>query len=150
MVRQIASLTRDAALRLAGLILVGLAGSGPALAAWDLNMPTGVTEMSRKIYDLHMLIFWVCVAIGVVVFGAMIYSIVKFRKSQGAVPDTKLAHSTKVEIIWTVDPGGDPGGDGGAGGHARSSTSRTRATPSSPSRSPATSGSGTTTTSMTA
>jgi cytochrome c oxidase subunit 2 len=67
-------------------------------------MPEGVTELSRKIYDLHMLIFWVCVAIGVIVFAAMIYSIVTFRKSKGAVADTTLTHSTRVEVVWTVIP----------------------------------------------
>ena len=60
--------------------------------------------MSRAIYDLHMEAFWICVAIAVVVFGAMIYSLVKFRHSQGAVADTTLVHSTKVEIIWTIVP----------------------------------------------
>ena len=67
-------------------------------------MPEGVTILSKKIYSLHMLILWICVAIAVVVFGAMIYSIVKFRKSQGAEADKTLVHSTKVEIIWTVIP----------------------------------------------
>lgn len=86
------------------MVLVGIGATGPALAAKDLNMPVGVTDLSKKIYDLHMLIFWVCVAIAVLVFGAMIYSIVKFRKSQGAVADTKLTHSTRVEVIWTVIP----------------------------------------------
>ncbi len=60
--------------------------TGAALAAWEVNMPVGVTELSREIHGLHMLILWVCVAIAVAVFGVMIYSIVKFRKSQGAVP----------------------------------------------------------------
>jgi cytochrome c oxidase subunit 2 len=68
------------------------------------NLPVGVTEISRNIYDLHMEAFWICVAIAIVVFGAMIYSLVKFRKSQGAIPDTTMLHSTKVEIIWTVIP----------------------------------------------
>ena len=67
-------------------------------------MPEGVTILSKKIYGLHMLILWICVVIAVVVFGAMIYSMVKFRKSQGAVADKTLVHSTKVEIIWTVIP----------------------------------------------
>jgi cytochrome c oxidase subunit II len=72
---------------------------------WSLlNMTQGVTDMSRKIYDLHMLIFWVCVAIAIVVFGAMIWSIVFFRKSQGAVADTTMVHNTKVEIMWTAVP----------------------------------------------
>lgn len=67
-------------------------------------MPRGVTTISREIYGLHMLIFWVCVAIGVGVFTVMIYSLVKFRKSKGAVPDTTMVHNTKVEIIWTAIP----------------------------------------------
>jgi len=76
-----------------------------AHADWGgLNMHEGVTILSREIYSLHMTIFYYCVAIGVVVFGVMIYSLVKFRKSQGAQADTTLVHSTKVEIIWTVIP----------------------------------------------
>ena len=68
------------------------------------NLPIGVTDLSRDIYGLHMEAFWICVGIAVVVFGAMIYSIVKFRASQGAVADTTMLHSTKVEIAWTIVP----------------------------------------------
>jgi cytochrome c oxidase subunit II len=76
-----------------------------AESGWSLlNMTQGVTAMSRQIYDLHMLIFWVCVIIAAVVFGVMIWSIVAYRKSQGAVADTTLVHNTKVEIIWTAVP----------------------------------------------
>jgi cytochrome c oxidase subunit II len=76
-----------------------------AHADWGgLNMPEGVTILSKKIYSLHMLILWICVAIAVVVFGAMIYSLMKFRKSKGAEADKTLVHSTKVEIVWTVIP----------------------------------------------
>jgi cytochrome c oxidase subunit 2 len=80
-----------------------LAGS-PAMAAWsDLNMRVGVTELSREIHGLHMLVLWICVAIAVAVFAVMIYSIATFRKSKGAVPAT-FDHSTKAEIVWTVIP----------------------------------------------
>ena len=76
-----------------------------AHADWDgLNMHEGVTILSKEIYGLHMKIFWYCCAIAVVVFGAMIYSLVRFRKSQGAEADKTLVHSTKVEIVWTVIP----------------------------------------------
>jgi cytochrome c oxidase subunit 2 len=86
----------------AGMAL--LLGTSPAMAAWsDLNLRVGVTELSREIYGLHMLILWICVAIAVVVFGVMIYSIATFRKSKGAVPAT-FDHNTKAEIIWTVIP----------------------------------------------
>jgi cytochrome c oxidase subunit II len=74
-----------------------------ALAEWELNMPVGVTPLSKEIYGLHMLIFWICVAIGVVVFGVMIYSIISFRHSKGAVA-ANFDHSTRLEIVWTIIP----------------------------------------------
>jgi cytochrome c oxidase subunit II len=86
-------------------VLGGLFAALPAFAyESSYNMPVGVTPISREVHGLHMMIFWVCVAIAVVVFGAMIYSIWKFRKSTGAVPDTTLTHSTKVEVVWTFIP----------------------------------------------
>jgi cytochrome c oxidase subunit II len=101
-----------ASLALAAASAAAAAGTRAATAAPDgtesgwaqLNMTRGVTDISRKIYDLHMTIFWVCVAIGVVVFGAMIWSLIAFRKSKGAVPDVTLVHNTKVEFIWTIVP----------------------------------------------
>jgi cytochrome c oxidase subunit 2 len=86
----------------AGVALLG--GASPAMAAWsDINLRVGVTELSRDIHGLHMLILWICVAIAVAVFGVMIYSIATFRKSKGAVPAT-FDHNTKAEVIWTVIP----------------------------------------------
>ena len=75
-----------------------------AQAAWTLNMTPGISEMSREIYSLHMLMFWWCVGIAIVVFGFMIYSMVHFRKSKGAVADQYFLHSNKIEIIWTLVP----------------------------------------------
>lgn len=87
-----------------GLAAVVLsAASTSALADYALNMPVGVTDISKEVYDLHMLILWVCVAIAVVVFGAMIVSIVLHRKSRGAVA-AKWHHHTGVEILWTTIP----------------------------------------------
>src|SRR5277367_2999261 len=84
--------------------LLGWAGLAGANTSNGYNLPPGVTDLSRDMYDLHMKVFWVCVAIAVVVFGAMIYALVAFRHSRGAVPDTNMVHSTKVEIIWTIIP----------------------------------------------
>ena len=74
-----------------------------AQASWTVNMTPGVTEVSRSVFDLHMTIFWICVVIGVVVFGAMFWSMLIHRRSTGQ----KAAHfheSTTVEILWTVVP----------------------------------------------
>lgn len=76
---------------------------GAAHAAYTLNMPKGVTEISQRIYHLHMTIFWICVGVGVLVFATLFYAILYHRKSQGA----QAAHfheNTIVEIIWTTIP----------------------------------------------
>jgi cytochrome c oxidase subunit 2 len=76
----------------------------------QVNMSTGVseagaviTDLGVEIYDLHMLIFWICVVIGIGVFGVMLYSIYAHRKSKGAEPSQFHEH-TGVEIAWTIVP----------------------------------------------
>jgi cytochrome c oxidase subunit 2 len=91
---------RAAALLATGLLVAAL----PAQAAWQLNMPVGVTPVSREVYDLHMLILGICTVIALGTFGAMAYALFAFRKSKGAVPDTTMTHSTTAEIVWTVAP----------------------------------------------
>ncbi len=81
----------------------GLLWASAANADWALNMPEGITELSAETYDLHMMVFWWCVAIGVVVFGVMIISLIKHRKAAGATPAT-FSHSTSAEVVWTVIP----------------------------------------------
>ena len=81
------------------------AASLPAWAGWgEINMPQGVTVLSHEIYSMHMLMLWICVVIALFTFGAMIFAIFKFRKSKGAVADTSMLHSTKLEIAWTIIP----------------------------------------------
>lgn len=80
-----------------------LLSSSWAHADWTVNMREGVTAISREVYSLHMIIFWVCVVIGVLVFGVMILSMLMHRKSLGVKP-ADFHHSTKLEIIWTIIP----------------------------------------------
>ena len=74
-----------------------------AYADFELNMPRGVTPISHDVYDLHMTILYICAAIGVVVFGAMFYAILRHRKSRGVKPAT-FHENTWIEIIWAVIP----------------------------------------------
>lgn len=76
--------------------------TGSAFAS-KYNMPEGVTPVSQKIYNLHMTIFWVCVAIGVIVFSVMIYSIIMHRKSRGVVA-SQFHENTSLEIFWAIVP----------------------------------------------
>lgn len=72
-------------------------------SGWQLNMTEGVTTVSQDVFSLHMLIFWICCVIGVLVFGVMFVSMYLHRKSRGAVADN-FHESTTLEVIWTVIP----------------------------------------------
>ncbi|WP_312511961.1 cytochrome c oxidase subunit II [Stutzerimonas nitrititolerans] len=76
---------------------------GQAHAAWDVNMRAGVTDVSRSVFDLHMAIFWICVVIGALVFGVMIYSMIAHRRSK-RLHSANFHENTKVEVLWTVIP----------------------------------------------
>lgn len=91
--------------RVASVLATWLATAGLAMAYTGerYNIPMGVTEISREVHGLHMLIFWVCVAIAVVVFGAMFYSVFAHRRSVHPKP-ADFHESTTVEIIWTAIP----------------------------------------------
>ena len=85
------------------IFLVSMLAPIMAVSDWEVNMPRGVTPTANAAYDLHMLIFYITVVIGVIVFGVMFYSIFNHRKSKGAKP-ASFHESTTVEIIWTVIP----------------------------------------------
>jgi len=73
-------------------------------SGWSLlNMPRGVTSVSNDIYDLHMIVVWICVWISVVVYGVMFYSMFAHRKSKGAKA-ANFHESTTVELLWTIVP----------------------------------------------
>lgn len=69
----------------------------------DYNLTKGATGISHTVYDLHMTILYICIAIAVVVFSIMFWSLFRHRKSKGAVPAT-FHESTTVEVIWTAIP----------------------------------------------
>jgi len=78
--------------------------SVPMKADWfALNMTRGVTDISNEVFELHMLIFWICVAIGVVVFGVMFYSMYAHTKKKNPVA-ASFHENHKVEIAWTIIP----------------------------------------------
>ncbi|HJW81863.1 MAG TPA: cytochrome c oxidase subunit II [Acidiferrobacterales bacterium] len=77
--------------------------SAVAAAEYGLNFQKPVTAIAQEVYSLHMLIMMVCVGIGIVVFGAMFWSIVMHRKSRGAKA-ARFHESTTIEIIWTAIP----------------------------------------------
>lgn len=90
-------------------ITSGLAGglalaATPVWAGWgELNLPYGVTSIAHTNYDLNMLVLWIVIFIGIIVFGAMGYSMYHHRKSRGHVA-VQFHHNTTVEVVWTIIP----------------------------------------------
>lgn len=80
-----------------------LTASSAAYADTTLNLTQGVSPISHDVYELHMTVFWICVVIGVFVFGAMFYSMIYHRKSKGAVSAHFHSHPW-LEITWTIVP----------------------------------------------
>lgn len=79
------------------------AASSAAYADTTLNLTQGVSPISHDVYELHMTVFWICVVIGIVVFGAMFYAMFYHRKSRGAKAAEFHSHPY-LEIAWTVVP----------------------------------------------
>lgn len=80
-----------------------LAIASEVFADLSINMPRGVTPISHQVYQLHMIILWICVAIGIIVFGIMFYAIIFHRRSKKAIA-AKFHENTKLEIFWTLVP----------------------------------------------
>jgi cytochrome c oxidase subunit II len=80
-----------------------LAVPAAALAAPEWYFQAPATPVAREIITLHDLIFWICVAIFIGVFGTMFYSLYRHRKSVGHQA-VQFHENTAVEVIWTIIP----------------------------------------------
>ncbi len=69
----------------------------------QLNLPTGVTQISADQHWMHNVMLVICLVIFVAVFGVMFYSILKHRKSVGHKA-ANFHESVAVEIAWTIVP----------------------------------------------
>ena len=91
-----------AAIRFTGLLCLLLISSH-AMAGYQLDMDPGVTSFSQGAYGIHQTVMWICVVIGIIVFGALIYSLLNHTKAKGAVP-AKFDDNVTIELAWTIIP----------------------------------------------
>lgn len=85
-----------------------VAGLGLLLASCAENAPQDTLEpegpIADRIQDLFMPVFWVAVVIFVIVQGALLFAIFKFRRrSDDEVPE-QVHGNTRLEIGWTIAP----------------------------------------------
>ncbi len=84
-----------------GVAALALYSSMAIGSKYNFQEPQSV--IAKDVYDQHIMLMWICLAIFIAVFGVMFYSILKHRKSVGHKA-ANFHHSTTVEIIWTVIP----------------------------------------------
>ena len=76
-------------------------GLADGLLHW--NLPRGVTATSQQVYAMHMMVTWVSALVGIVVFAAVFWTIVRYRRSRGAVAAGLSGH-LGLEVLWTLVP----------------------------------------------
>jgi cytochrome c oxidase subunit 2 len=88
---------------IAGLFLLSLTGVALAGPEYGLNFQRPVSPVGHEVLELHNLILMVCIAIFIIVFSIMFYSIIVHRKSRG-FKAAKFHDNTTLEVVWTVIP----------------------------------------------
>ncbi len=84
-----------------GAVPIEHPGAWDGLLRW--NLPRGVTETSHQVYDMHMMVALICILIGLFVFAALLWTIVRYRRSQGAVA-AGFSSDIRLEVVWTLVP----------------------------------------------
>jgi cytochrome c oxidase subunit 2 len=95
-----------------GLLAIGLLVAGLALAGCtgiftDSPMTTvaPVTpDFGQSTQDIYILVWWLSVFVFVVVEGALVYAIFRYRRRPGQGIPYQLHGNTRLEIAWTIAP----------------------------------------------
>jgi len=89
-------------------LVLALASAEPALAApGGLGPPAPKTPSGEAISQLYWIVFAICAVVFVLVEGALIYFIVRFRRRPDAPEDAEgpqIHGNTRLEIMWTAIP----------------------------------------------
>jgi cytochrome c oxidase subunit 2 len=76
-----------------------------ALSACRFGSPRGSTTQGHHILHLYQLLFWVAIPVGVIVYGLILWSIVRYRRSKDPEGMPKqFRYHVPLEILYTVVP----------------------------------------------
>ena len=86
------------------LVMVALlALAAVATASAEVGQPKGITDEAREMHDLYLFTLALGAVVFVLVEGALIYCLIKFRKKDDTLP-VQIHGSNIVEFIWTGIP----------------------------------------------
>ncbi|MDA1258014.1 MAG: cytochrome c oxidase subunit II [Chloroflexi bacterium] len=82
-------------------VILAACNKGDAQSTFGTNGPIADTQA-----DLFIFIFWIAAVVFVLVEGALIYSVIRFRRrgnDDGSLP-AQIHGNNKLEVIWTIVP----------------------------------------------
>ena len=83
---------------------VAVALPGIAGAEFRFNFPDPVTPVARETLNVHNEFMLIITILFVAVFGIMIYSMIKHRKSSGQPPADFTAPTGRLQWFWALVP----------------------------------------------
>src|SRR5437764_11123182 len=72
----------------------------PSILAF-FTPPHGSSPNANQIDDLYKIVLYVALVVFVLVEGALLYALIRFRKRKGAVA-AQIRGNTRLEVGWTV------------------------------------------------
>ena len=85
-------------------IVGGLTFTSTASAEYKFNLPEPASDLTREVFDLHMLTAKISLYIMVIVTAIIVYTIFKFRKSKNYEPDQNFHTSKFGNWAWILVP----------------------------------------------
>ena len=79
-------------------LLAACAGDSP----YSTLRPAG--PVAEKQAELYLLVFWIATGVFVLVEGALIYTVIRFRRRSAADYPKQLYGNTRLEFAWTIVP----------------------------------------------
>lgn len=89
-----------------GLCSAAVALSSAAMAApqpWQIGFQPAASPVMADIEDFHRFVLYIIIAICAIVFGLLLWIIVRFNQRANPVPG-RVTHNTLLEVVWTIVP----------------------------------------------
>src|ERR1700722_2663595 len=87
----------------AALALSGGAAFADQPEPWQFGFQTPATPITERIQHFHDALLVLIFAISLLVFGLLIFVMVRFNHRSHPVP-TRTSHNTEIEVLWSVVP----------------------------------------------
>lgn len=59
--------------------------------------------LSHDVFELRIVILYICIVLSLMVLGTMIYMLYKFRKTKNSI-STNFHKRISIEVFWTIIP----------------------------------------------